>query len=200
LNDGSGIMLALLAAGQSRRFGDQDKLGALLGEKMLGLHAAETGAKISFSHKLVIGSPEHRCAAKWSELGYQVIANEDADHGQATSVRLAAAHAIDAGATALCIMLADMPFVTGDHLRNLLTAFEQSGGTSTVASSRNGQAMPPAIFPSGALERLMALEGDSGARSLLAEAQLIVADDPALMDIDTKEDLAQANIISLDIK
>jgi len=186
-------MLALLAAGQSRRFGDSDKLSAWLGDKMLGLHAAETGAAMSFSHKLVIASPEHDWAGQWSNLGYRVIANEDGALGQATSVRLAAAHAIEAGASALCILLADMPFVTRDHIDRLIAAFEQSGGT--VASARNGQAMPPAIFSFDALERLMALEGDSGARTLLAEAHLVAGADPILMDIDTMEDLAHANIL-----
>lgn len=193
-------MLALLAAGQSRRFGNSDKLGALLGNKMLGLHAAGVGAEFPFARKLVIGSPEHDCAAQWRALGYQVIANEDAALGQATSVRLAAAQAIKSGTGPLCILLADMPFVTRDHIRNLIAAFEQSGGTSTVASARNGQAMPPAIFSSGALPSLMTLEGDSGARILLADARLVAADDQVLMDIDTEEDLAQANILDDNIR
>ncbi|MEH6661659.1 MAG: nucleotidyltransferase family protein [Parasphingorhabdus sp.] len=193
MNEHSGIMLALLAAGQSRRFGDQDKLGALLGDKMLGLHAAGTGAGMPFSQKLVIASPEHDCAAQWSELGYRVIANEDASQGQATSVRLAAAHAVEAGASALCIMLADMPFLTGDHLSKLIENFEQAGETNSVASARNGQAMPPAIFPSGALESLLKLTGDAGARMLLADALLVAGDDQLLIDIDTPEDLAEAN-------
>lgn len=178
-------MLALLAAGQSRRFGDQDKLSAVLGDKMLGLHAAETGVAMPFSQKLVIGSPDHPCAAKWTALGYRLIANENAPKGQATSVRLAAAHAVEAGATALCIMLADMPFVTRDHLGALIETFKISGGTSTVASARSGQAMPPAIFASGALETLLGLQGDAGARMLLADARLITGDDHLLMDIDT---------------
>ena len=186
-------MLALLAAGQSRRFGDQDKLGALLGHKMLGLHAAETGAGMSFSQKLVIASPKHDCAGPWSELGYRVIANEDAAQGQATSVRLAAAHAIEAGASALCIMLADMPFVTSDHLGRLIETFKQAGETNTVASARNGRAMPPAIFPSGTLQTLLDLKGDAGARTLLADAVLVEGHDQLLIDIDTEEDLAEAN-------
>ncbi len=188
-------MLALLAAGQSRRFGDSDKLSALLGEKMLGLHAAETGADMPFARKLVIGSPKHDCATHWSALGFEVITNEDAALGQATSVRLAAAHAIESGGTALCIMLADMPFVTRDHVGRLMAAFERSGGKSTVASSRSGQAMPPVIFSIDALESLIALEGDSGARTLLADALLIAGDDNLLMDIDTKADLADANTL-----
>lgn len=188
-------MLAMLAAGQSRRFGDQDKLAALLGAKMLGLHAAGTGAGMPFSQKLVIGSPVHPCAAQWSDLGYRVITNENAAQGQATSVRLAAAHAIDTGATALCIMLADMPFVTRDHIGKLIEAFEQSGRTSPIASSRSGQTMPPAIFPSATLKRLMELEGDAGARRMLTDAHLVAGDDQMLMDIDTEEDLARANLM-----
>lgn len=192
------MMLALLAAGQSSRFGDQDKLSAMLGDRMLGLHAAATGAEIAFSQKLVIASPEHGCSAQWRALGYRIIANEDAAHGQATSVRLAAAHALEGGASALCIMLADMPFVTREHVDRLIAAFERSGGT--VASARGGQAMPPAIFDIGALASLTTLQGDSGARALLANARLVAGDDPALMDIDTVEDLAQANMIYKQIR
>jgi molybdenum cofactor cytidylyltransferase len=194
----SGIMLALLAAGQSRRFGDADKLGALLGDRMLGLHAATTAADMPFADKLVIGSPEHDCAVQWSGLGYRIIANKDAGRGQASSVRLAAAQAIEKGASALCILLADMPFVTRDHIDRLIAAFEQSGGT--VASARNGQAMPPAIFPASRLSSLLALDGDAGARTLLAEARPVAGEDQILMDVDTVEDLARADRIYRNIK
>ena len=186
-------MLALLAAGQSRRFGDSDKLTASLSGRMLGVHAAAAAADMNFTRKLVIGSPQHGCAAQWTALGYQIIANEDAAQGQASSVRLAAAQAIESGASALCIMLADMPFVTRAHIGRLIAAFEQSGGT--VASTRAGQAMPPAIFSFASLARLMALDGDSGARGLLAEARMVAGDDQLLMDVDTAEDLARANDI-----
>ncbi|ATW03039.1 hypothetical protein CHN51_05420 [Sphingorhabdus sp. YGSMI21] len=188
------MMLALLAAGQSRRFGDQDKLGALLGDRMLGLHAAATGAEMGFVGKLVIGTRDHVCAASWREMGYEVLDNDKAAQGQATSVRLAAARAIDAGATSLCIMLADMPFVTRDHIGKLVAAFDQTGGTRTVASARDGQPMPPAIFPSDALAELVELKGDTGAQKLLRDAILVAGSDRLLTDIDTAEDLAKANL------
>ena len=124
-----------------------------------------------------------------------MVANTDAIRGQATSVRLAAAHAIEAGASALCIMLADMPFVTSGHLARLIESFEQAGETNSVASARSGQAMPPAIFPSGALDRLSELQGDAGARKLLADALMVEGDDQFLIDIDTPADLAEANRI-----
>jgi molybdenum cofactor cytidylyltransferase len=186
-------MLALLAAGQSSRFGDKDKLSALLGDKMLGLYAADAASDLPFVRKLVIGSPAHDCAPQWGALGYQMIANEAAAQGQATSVRLAAAQAIASGFSALCIMLADMPFVTNGHIGRLIAAFEQEGGTRTIASARHEQPMPPAIFPSGALETLLDLTGDAGARKLLGDALLIAGSDQLLTDIDTPEDLADAN-------
>lgn len=184
-------MLALLAAGQSSRFGDQDKLRAMLGDKMLGLHAAEMAAAMPFAEKLVIGSPDHDCASKWRDLGYQIIPNDAAEQGQATSVRLAADHAIKSGARGLCIMLADMPFVTRDHLGNLVADFARYGGI--VASARDGHAMPPAIFSSDDLKSLTKLQGDAGARGLLSDARLVAPDDNLLMDIDTAEDLARAH-------
>ncbi|NRD90006.1 nucleotidyltransferase family protein [Sphingopyxis sp. BSNA05] len=193
MNKKSGMMLALLAAGQSRRFGDQDKLGALLGDRMLGLHAAATGAEMGFVGKLVIGTRDHVCAAGWRDMGYEVLDNDKAAQGQATSVRLAAACAIDAGASSLCIMLADMPFVTRDHIGKLVEAFDQTDGTRTVASARGKQPMPPAIFPTDALAELLQLQGDTGARKLLRDAILVAGSDRLLTDIDTPDDLAEAD-------
>ncbi|OAO04070.1 hypothetical protein A8B75_08370 [Sphingomonadales bacterium EhC05] len=188
-------MLALLAAGQSRRFGDQDKLNALLGSKKLGLHAATTWAEFPFMRKLVIASPDHPCAQGWRDLGYRVIPNRQAEQGQATSVRHAAEQAIEFGATSLCIALADMPFVSPDHIDRLLTGFENLGRQQIVASTSNEQAMPPAIFPQDRLRLLSALDGDKGARAMLSHAHVIAGDEQILLDIDTAEDLAKAEII-----
>jgi CTP:molybdopterin cytidylyltransferase MocA len=40
----------------------------------------------------------------------------------------------------------------------------------------------------------MELEGDAGARRLLTDAHLVAGDDHMLMDIDTEDDLARANL------
>ena len=83
-----------------------------------------------------------------------------------------------------------MPFVTGDHLGKLLADFAQSGGI--VVSAREGRAMPPAVFSFDSLKALTLLQGDAGARGLLADARLVAGDDHLLMDIDTVEDLLLA--------
>ncbi len=191
---GKGIMLALLAAGQSRRFGHKDKLTALLHGKMIGLHAAETLATQPFEHHVIIASdPDHPCTADWKELGYEIVTNNHAIEGQSTSVRCAAQRAAACDASALLICLADMPYITQQHIQDLTLNFQDSGVKKIVASSDNSKAMPPAIFPSSKFEALSDLQGDQGARKLLQTAQLVTLNDDSLLDIDTPETLATEN-------
>ncbi len=191
---GSEIMLAVLAAGQSRRFGDDDKLTASLHGKMLGLHATDTLTRIAFDHRIIIASdPDHPCATGWKEMGYDIIVNDNAIKGQSASVRCAARQALACGASALHICLADMPYIAGQHIQNLSQAFEENGQNKVIASSEDGKAMPPAIFPPRLFARLADLQGDQGARELLQAAHLVPADDGSLLDIDTPELLASEN-------
>ena len=186
------MILAILAAGGSRRFGDGDKLTTQLGGKMLGLHVAEALQDASFEQKCIVTSVDHPCAHDWAARGYKVLVNENAAEGQATSVALAARHAKEQNADALCICLADMPFVTAEHIGQLQDHFARREGTRIVASSDGDRTKPPAIFPSEYYEKLIKLKGDSGARSLLVNAEKVRVNEGILMDIDTPENLAFA--------
>lgn len=187
-------MLAILAAGQSRRFGDTDKLTAPLHGKMLGLHAAETLANTGFAQQAVItSSADHACAQRWRELGYTIMVNPRREHGQSTSVALAASEAASHGARALCICLADMPFVTGGHITRLISQYAARSGERIIASSHAGQPLPPAIFPKKYFQQLQRLKGGNGARSLLEMADLATAEAHILLDVDTPDELAALN-------
>ncbi|MEP2990256.1 MAG: nucleotidyltransferase family protein [Parasphingorhabdus sp.] len=189
----SSIMLAILAAGQSSRFGDQDKLATLLGGKMLGLHVSDNLRGISFSDSTIIApKDEHPCAKHWRQSGYDILINEKADQGQSTSVRLAALQAQSQNADALCICLADTPFISAAHITQLVSEFNQQGRLKIVASSDGENIMPPAIFPASQFNRLTVLDGDKGARSLLLEATIITYAKSNMLDIDTPNDLVTA--------
>ncbi len=191
---GNSVVLAILAAGNSRRFGIEDKLAALLHKKMLGLHAAEALANTTFARRFVIASKsDHPCVNRWREMGYSIVFNKQAELGQSTSVRLAVQTARGTGAKGLCICLADMPFVTSEHVHNLLKAFQQTDHSQPIASASSDRPMPPAIFPARLFCGLESLEGDQGGRMLLKKAQHIHANAPVLMDIDTPETLQKLN-------
>jgi CTP:molybdopterin cytidylyltransferase MocA len=82
-------------------------------------------------------------------------------------------------------MTCDQPAVTVEHLRLLMMRQEVK---ASRYAGRNGV---PAYFPKKYFKELMALTGDAGARTLLAEAR---AEDLAHgeLDIDTVDDLAAA--------
>ena len=190
------MMLAILAAGSSQRFGTQDKLAALLQGKMLGLHAAEALAKCAFDTRIVIASSiDHPCAQDWGRLGYNVVVNEKAADGQSTSVRLAARAALDCGARGLCICLADMPFVTAAYFEKLAAMFEEKSASEPVASSARHKISPPAIFPASSLNMLTKISGDQGALQMLEKATVVQAPVALLQDIDTPEMLDKFNIM-----
>ncbi|GAB5487291.1 MAG: hypothetical protein Pars2KO_08610 [Parasphingorhabdus sp.] len=197
--DYSSIMLAILAAGQSSRFGDQNKLTALLGDKMLGLYVSDKLQSLPFLTATIIApKDEHPCANRWGESGYNILVNERADQGQSTSVRLAAMQAQSANADALCICLADTPFVSTAHIEQLISKFIRLGQMQIVASSDGKNIMPPAIFPADQFEKMAALDGDKGARALLLDAATITFPKSNMLDIDTPDDLAAAkNLLHL---
>ena len=178
------IAVALLAAGQSVRFGS-DKLLAEIDGEPLGLKAANTLMNLGFGHHFAVCRTDGDLAAHYARLGLTVIINDEPKRGQAHSLHLAVEGAIATEAKALLVILADMPFVSSAHLMALVAAFEGS-----ITASTNGQtSMPPAIFPREDWPDLLATSGDAGARGLLTNAKLVAASCEELRDIDVGADL-----------
>lgn len=189
-------MLAVMAAGQSVRFGAQDKLAALLGGKMIGLHVPDNLQCIEFLESVIVSAEkDHPCAALWKDSGYHILINKNAKAGQSTSVALAAQYAQSIAADALCICLADTPFLSADLIEQLVSEYFRHDQQKIVASSDGSRAMPPAIFPARLFQSLQSLNGDQGARSLLSSATTVTSNASHLLDIDTPGDLAMAEKI-----
>lgn len=183
------MAVAVLAAGQSRRFGDADKLAAGFRGAMLGLHACRTLSLLPFAQRWVIASDtRHPCAKGWREAGFTVVPNPDAATGMGSSVALAAKLARDAGVTALLVALADMPLVPATHFADLL---EQAEPDALVASHNGTSPTPPALFGSSHFAQLGQATGDTGARALLAGADTLSCDPAWLVDIDDPAALAR---------
>ena len=109
--------------------------------------------------------------------------------------------AIEAGAEALLIMLADLPLVTGDALwkmlaqstggREAILARGQRGGTHALFLRPPGWL--PFTFGQGSLARYVSRVSEAG-------AQLVIHDSPALaLDIDLPEDLKQWAMLRPDL-
>ncbi|QTP61094.1 NTP transferase domain-containing protein [Billgrantia antri] len=187
--------LVLLAAGQGRRFEGGDKLLArfrgqyVMHHASAALQAHDVAARIA-----VVGPDQAQRAEELRAAGWSVVVNAHAAQGLSTSlaagIRQAGARQ---GVEAALVMLADMPNVPDAHLVDLRDALTPQ--RSAVMSLAGAVSMPPAIFGRSVFGSLTGLAGDAGAgqifRSLAHTATVPIPSEWAL-DIDTREDLAQA--------
>ncbi|WP_298468507.1 nucleotidyltransferase family protein [uncultured Erythrobacter sp.] len=185
------LAVAVLAAGSSRRFGPVDKLRAPFRGKPLGLHVSDALAEVPAELRMVIASnQQHSCAGGWRDAGFEIVRNPNADEGMGTSVATAARIARRAESDALLIALADMPLIPVSHYSAMVDAARALGPNLLIASTNGIIRMPPAIFGREQFDRLTALTGNKGARSILGEGDTIKCRTRWLADIDTPEALA----------
>ncbi len=198
--DPSEIAAIVLAAGSSSRFGSDKLLHpvTLQGVTLpLAAHSLLPWLK-TFEHTTVVVRPgsEVFCSAIVTALGatksaaIRWLVCQDAVRGMASSLTCGVrANRESAG---WLIGLADMPAVPSAAIvgvRNALLA-----GADLAATSCNGRRGHPVGFASQYYDELLALHGDSGARSLLERdmsnlVQIEIDDNGIIADIDTIGDL-----------
>lgn len=188
--DPNDIAVILLAAGGSRRFGPADKLLAPLAGEPLALHAAKRMAELAPLRLIAVCCDgDGTLAGQLAVLGFDIVVNADEALGLSRSLMCGIAEAARTPAAAALVMLADMPFVTLEHLREILARFD-AVDAPVVASTDGTAAMPPALFARALFGSLQAGKGDRGAKALLADAVLVSAAACELADIDRPEELA----------
>ena len=186
--------VVLLAAGKSVRFGSNKLLADFGGQPMI-CRMMDT-AKVLEAERLAAIVSCDEVAKLARDRGFEVIQNEAPELGQARSVVLGAAFMADMDA--VLFLAGDMPLLTGESLRLLMTRFEASGkGIACLADeTHRGN---PAVFSRSYFPALLSLEGDRGAKRILREneADLLVV--PCLYanelaDADTPEMLERIQI------
>ena len=177
-------VLILLAAGRSERFGTLDKLTQDYLGKPLAFHVVTALEDVPFRERIVV---QNGTELDFAARGYRIIHNDRPEIGMSNSVKLGIAHARDIGAAAVLIALADMPRVTATHIHRLLDTAE--GRDAVVASSDGAKPCPPAIFGADRFTALLELQGDAGARAMIAAGRHVIASEHELLDIDRPADL-----------
>jgi molybdenum cofactor cytidylyltransferase len=186
----------VLAAGASTRLGRPKQLLELHGETLLARVlrlAAEAGAAPVIA---VLGANHEEVRASIAAPDAICILNENWRQGIASSIR-AGLDALDSHApdsSAAMLLTCDQPRLTTSHLHSIIDRFRAHDERVIVASGYAGALGVPAIFPRTAFVGLRALEGDRGARPLLANPPCPLIEVDLLggeIDIDTPDDLAQ---------
>ena len=188
----SDITILIPAAGASTRMRGQDKL--LMDVDGQPMIAHQTRVALATGKPVFVTLPTgHSKRASALEnlkcASLQVLPVQKASEGIAASLRTGVAAAGDA--SALLIVLADMPALTTADLNILITAHQASPSTIFRAASPTGKPGHPTVIPSRLFNAVSTLSGDEGAKSLLRRQNVTLvplADDRATLDLDTPED------------
>lgn len=182
----------LLAAGKGKRFdagGQRSKLmQALPSGEMVAVASAKVLRAILPQVIAVVRPGADDLAAELSATGCEVVQCADAEHGMGVSLAYALSHGRDADGWV--IALADMPYVRTGTISALVEALHH--GADIVAPVFQGKRGNPVGFGALHLPQLLALDGDQGARNILAKNPVtaVAVDDAGILrDIDTPEDL-----------
>lgn len=193
------VAAIVLAAGRASRFSGgaegRTKLTATVAGKALVRRAVEAALGAGARPVVVVtGHARDAVMTALAGLDIEEAHNPDYAKGIATSVRTGLA-ATPASAAGALVFLGDMPRVTGDLGARLIATFGADPTLDAVAPLVAGRRGNPVLLSRSLFDAAMRLEGDEGARRLLARdgirvAEVPVEDDAAALDIDTPDALA----------
>jgi molybdenum cofactor cytidylyltransferase len=185
------VRVAVLAAGESKRFGTQKLLAPWRGRPLVS-HCLRAAQRACPGRVLLVSGHEAEAIEAVSAGDTDVfVRNPGFAGGIGTSIA-AAADACPPGTGALLIVLGDQPLVTADHLRALVAAWDRAAH-SIVASAYADTFGPPVLLGRAYFGALAALNGDQGAKRILQEFRnhvVTVEFQPAAIDVDSSGDLA----------
>ena len=186
------IVAVLLAAGAAKRFGGGKLLHPLADGVPLAAHAARNLRAAIPDVIAVVRAGDFPLADVLEQEGCEVTMCAESVGGMGYSLAHGVASLREAGGWV--VALADMPRIRPATIEAVAAAV--SAGATLAAPSFRGERGHPVGFSAKLRDELIALSGDSGARSVLErhrdEMRLIECDDPGvLLDVDARADLTR---------
>ncbi len=188
------VAALVLAAGQSRRMGETNKLLIEIGGKPMVRRAIETVKKSKVDSIVVVtGHQTDEVQEALDGLDVDFVYNPDYASGLSTSLK-AGLNRLDDDVAGIVVMLSDMPAVSSDVLDRLIDAFNPLEGRAIVVPTHQGKRGNPVLFGREFFKEMQGLQGDVGARHLIGlhDDRLVEIEfeSPALLlDIDTPQAL-----------
>ena len=189
------VAALVLAAGLSSRMGS-NKLLATVDGKPLVRHAVEAAIGSSAAPVIVVtGNASATVREAIAPLTPTFTENPDYSKGLSTSLK-SGLRSVPEDADAAMIVLGDMPAVSSALLDKLIAAFDPTEDRAICVATRHGKRGNPVLFARRFFPEILGIEGDVGARHLIAQYPELVceveaSDDGPLTDIDTPEALAE---------
>ena len=188
------IKKILLAAGESKRFGDKNKLSEIINGKPIINHILDTLFEIFDPSELIVivGHEQNIIKNLIFNKDIKILENKDYRKGIGTSIALGMNN-LNVDIDGVMIIPADMPYINSKDLINLEKKFMELNCVKVVMPEHNYRIGNPVILPRNYFKTLKSLKDDFGARSLIRKKDIITLKTGfgTIFDIDTKEELAK---------
>jgi molybdenum cofactor cytidylyltransferase len=191
------VAAVILAAGRSTRMGGPNKLLAELNGKALVRIVTEQALASKAQGVIVVtGHQADQVERALAGLKVKFVRNGDFVDGLASSVKTGIA-AVPADADGAVVCLGDMPLIDAHLIDRLIETFAPDRGNLIAVPVSDGRRGNPVLWSRRFFGELMTLDGDIGARHLIARHGEAVAEVPveghgAFLDIDTPQALEAA--------
>ena len=191
------ISAVVLAAGRSTRMGGPNKLLAeLRGKPLVRIVTEQVLASKASDVTVVTGHQAKEVEHALQGLKVRFVHNPEFASGLASSVKAGIA-AVPEQADGAVVCLGDMPLIDAHLVDRLIEAFAPDRGMLIAVPVSDGRRGNPVLWSRRFFGELMSLDGDIGARHLIAKHGEAVAEVPvdgqgAFIDIDTPQALAAA--------
>ncbi|WP_350334789.1 molybdopterin-binding/glycosyltransferase family 2 protein [Coralliovum pocilloporae] len=191
------VAAVVLAAGQSRRMGQANKLLTDYRGELFIRRALDVVRRGGVDELIVVtGHDAERIKAAVPDRDVRFAHNDRFADGLSTSVAAGIA-AVPDDVGAVLIMLSDMPLIAPETIRKILLERDPAADTAIIVPHFNGQRGNPVLWPRRYFAELQTLSGDQGARALFkaypdAVIELECGDEGVVIDIDTPEQAAEA--------
>jgi molybdenum cofactor cytidylyltransferase len=191
------IAAVVLAAGASRRFGEDNKLLACIEGRPL-VDRVVTSLATGGVTDIVVVTGHDRAALEAALHGRPVnfVHNAGWETGMGSSIAAGVA-GLDVSAAGAFIVPGDVPLLSPQLVAALISAFETGKHDRIIyPATPSGEQRNPVLWPRRHFGALLALPPDSGAKALLqlvaTECVAVPADEAALSDVDTAAELEAA--------
>lgn len=193
LNNKGNLALLILAAGSSSRMKTSKQLLLIDGEPLLRRTVREAIDSALGNVVVVLGSNVRAHQEVLNGLPVAVKVNEHWQNGMGSSLKAGVRHIQNQYplVNGIIVMVCDQPFLTANHLNNLVEAHRVSG-KPIVASSYVGTSGVPCFFDADFIPDMLELGDEEGAKKLIKEysKDVVFVNFPkGEVDLDTPEDL-----------
>ena len=186
------IAAIILAAGQSRRMGKENKMLIKIDGKPMVRHAVEAVMQTGINKIFVVtGYQSKKLKNALNGLKFKLVKNSQYSQGLSSSLK-AGVNALPESIEGALVMLGDMPRVNPSHLNLLMDAFKPDENKLICVPTSEGKRGNPVLWHKRFFSSISEVSGDVGARHLIGEYDDYVVDvemndNAVILDLDTPE-------------